>query len=344
MDHHRGRGHAQPRRHGLGHARQRRDVSTAPRWRHAVGSCAADRLDGRRAARRGSDGGRLCFTPRHGDNRRRRRSLDPAKVAGKIVLCDRGISARVNKSQAVQEAGGVGMILLNHRRANSLNADFHFVPTVHLSNTDACRRSRPMRRRPVRPRRSTTVDDHLHAPAPLTAAFSSRGPLRAGGGDLLKPDVIAPGPGHPGGVAPPAVRQAGLQPDQRHVDVEPARGRARGAADGSSPELDADDDQVGADDHGDRRRSTASANTNPLVIFPQGAGHVRPNSAADPGLVFDHGFNDWLAFLCGTTTAVDPATCSALRARASRSIRATSTSPSIAIGDLAGIADGAAHR
>ena len=35
-------------------------------------------------------------------------------------------------------------------------------------------------------------------------------------------------------------------------------------------------------------------NTNPLLIFRQGAGHVNPNSAADPGLVYDSGFNDWL--------------------------------------------------
>ena len=61
--------------------------------------------------------------------------LDPAKVAGKIVVCDRGVTARVNKSLAVQQAGGVGMILVN-TSANSLNADFHFVPTVHLQNTD----------------------------------------------------------------------------------------------------------------------------------------------------------------------------------------------------------------
>ncbi|PYQ07387.1 MAG: hypothetical protein DMF82_03905 [Acidobacteria bacterium] len=60
-------------------------------------------------------------------------ALDPAKVAGKIVVCDRGINARVNKSLAVQQAGGVGMILLN-TGPNSLNADFHFVPTVHLSD------------------------------------------------------------------------------------------------------------------------------------------------------------------------------------------------------------------
>ena len=41
-------------------------------------------------------------------------------------------------------------------------------------------------------------------------------------------------------------------------------------------------------------------NTNPLVIFRQGAGHVKPNSAADPGLVFDSTFVDWLSFICGT--------------------------------------------
>jgi subtilisin family serine protease len=42
------------------------------------------------------------------------------------------------------------------------------------------------------------------------------------------------------------------------------------------------------------------SNTDPLVIFSQGAGHVRPSKAADPGLVFDSGFGDWLGFLCGT--------------------------------------------
>jgi hypothetical protein len=45
-------------------------------------------------------------------------------------------------------------------------------------------------------------------------------------------------------------------------------------------------------------------NTNPLVIFRQGAGHVKPISAVDPGLVFDSGANDWLGFLCGTQLPV----------------------------------------
>ena len=50
----------------------------------------------------------------------------------------------------------------------------------------------------------------------------------------------------------------------------------------------------------------------PGLIFRQGAGHVVPNRAADPGLVYDSNANDWLAFLCGKTTGVSPATCSAL--------------------------------
>jgi len=48
-------------------------------------------------------------------------------------------------------------------------------------------------------------------------------------------------------------------------------------------------------------------NTNPLVIFRQGAGHVQPNKAVDPGLVFNSGLTDWLGFLCGTQ--LNPAYC-----------------------------------
>ncbi|HYZ19274.1 MAG TPA: S8 family serine peptidase, partial [Gaiellaceae bacterium] len=65
--------------------------------------------------------------------------LDPAQVAGKIVLCERGGSAdsnaRVDKSAAVREAGGVGVVIANVA-ANSLNADLHSLPTVHVAHTE----------------------------------------------------------------------------------------------------------------------------------------------------------------------------------------------------------------
>ena len=61
-------------------------------------------------------------------------TLDPAKVTGKIVVCDRGVNARPDKSQAVADAGGVGMVLANPT-PNSLNADVHAVPRIHVDST-----------------------------------------------------------------------------------------------------------------------------------------------------------------------------------------------------------------
>jgi hypothetical protein len=51
------------------------------------------------------------------------------------VLCKRGVNARTDKSKAVKDAGGVGMIQYNDPDS-SLNADYHHVPSVHLGAAD----------------------------------------------------------------------------------------------------------------------------------------------------------------------------------------------------------------
>jgi subtilisin family serine protease len=262
--------------------------------------------------------------------------LDPAKVAGKIVVCERGgaapNNARVDKSAAVQEAGGAGVIIANVAAA-SLNADLHTIPTVHVDNVAGAAISTYAATAGA----TATIAQAsvvLNAPAPFTAAFSSRGPLAAGGGDLLKPDVIAPGQDILAAVAPPgnggrdfnlysgtsmsAPHVAGLAAllKQLHPNWSPMAIK-------SSLMTSAYDVLDGP-------------NTNPLVIFRQGAGHVRPNSAADPGLVYDSGFNDWLAFLCGTTTGVGPSTCNALSGAGYSLDPSDLNVASIAIGDLAG--------
>jgi hypothetical protein len=259
--------------------------------------------------------------------------LDPAKVAGKIVICDRGVTARVNKSLAVQEAGGVGMILVN-TSVISLNADFHFVPTVHLQVTD--RAAVKAYAATVNPTATINQATMVYTvPAPFTASFSSRGPLRAGDGDLLKPDVIAPGQDILAAVAPPgndgldfnllsgtsmssphvaglAVLLKDLHPDWSPMMIKSAlMTTAYDVLDGP--------------------------NTNPLVIFRQGAGHVKPNSAADPGLVYNAGSNDWMAFLCGTTTGVSATTCNALAVQGYSLDPSNLNVASIAIGEMAGV-------
>ncbi len=258
--------------------------------------------------------------------------LDPATVAGKIVVCDRGVTARTNKSLAVQEAGGVGMILVN-TSANSLNADFHFVPTVHLQNTDRA----AVKAYAATAGATATINQATIVytePAPFTASFSSRGPLRASG-DLLKPDVMAPGQDILAAVSP--VGSQGL-------DFNLLSGTSM-----SSPHV-AGLAALLKDLHPDwtpmmiKSALMTSAydvldgpNTNPVVIFRQGAGHVQPNSAADPGLVFNSGWNDWLAFICNTQPEGLEATCAALWSMGYSKDASDLNVASIAIGELAGV-------
>jgi len=273
----------------------------------------------------------LCYSSADGGN-----VLDPAKVAGKIVVCDRGVTARVNKSLAVQEAGGVGMILAN-TSASSLNADFHFVPTVHLQNTD---------RAAVKAYAATssaTATINLAtivytAPAPFTASFSSRGPLLAGGGDLLKPDLIAPGQDILAGVAPPGNSgrlfdlYSGTSMSSPHVAGLAALLKAKNP--GWTPMMIKSALMTTGSDVLDG--GTPAPNTNPVLIFRQGAGHVRPNMAADPGVVYDSRWNDWLAFICATQPQGLTATCNALwNAGYSKSASDLNVA-SIAVGALAG--------
>jgi hypothetical protein len=82
-------------------------------------------------------------------------------------------------------------------------------------------------------------------PAPLYGAFSSRGPLTAGGGDLLKPDIIAPGQDIIAAVAP-TPPNAGFSFNLysgTSMSSPACRGTGCAAQEPASG-LDADDDQV----------------------------------------------------------------------------------------------------
>ncbi len=226
-------------------------------------------------------------------------SLDPVLVTGKIALCDRGAIARTDKSLAVKQAGGVGMVLVNVG-VNSVNADVHFVPSVHVQDDD-----------------QNTTNDALHAAfqltgatgtileatpttaiAPAMAPFSSRGPALAGAGDQLSPDITAPGVDVLAAVSPagnngrnhdflsgtsmsgPHIAGVGALLSDLHPTWSPAAMR-------SAIMTTAYQTDTAGDVFGD--------------VFDFGAGHVAPNTAADPGLVYDANIVDYLGFLCGGT-------------------------------------------
>ena len=226
---------------------------------------------------------RLCFPGR----------LDPALVAGKIVLCDRGTIARIDKSLAVQLAGGVGMVLAN-TSANSLNADLHVLPTVHIDHV-AGAAARAYAQTAGATATLSAVDP-TPVVAPVVAAFSSRGPSRSSS-DVLKPDITAPGvdifasysPAPRGanhdflsGTSMSSPHIAGIAALLKHAYPAWTPMMIKSAI-----------------------MTTASQLMNngapiPGNAFEFGAGHVAPSGAADPGLVYNHGFNEWLGFLCGT--------------------------------------------
>ncbi|GAU26280.1 hypothetical protein TSUD_224720 [Trifolium subterraneum] len=63
-------------------------------------------------------------------------SLDPKKVSGKIVLCDRGENSRIEKGNIVKSAGGLGMVLANTDQFREATvADAHFMPAINSGHS-----------------------------------------------------------------------------------------------------------------------------------------------------------------------------------------------------------------
>lgn len=58
-------------------------------------------------------------------------------MKGKIVLCLRGINARVDKGEQALLAGAVGMVLANDKTTgNEIIADPHVLPASHINFSD----------------------------------------------------------------------------------------------------------------------------------------------------------------------------------------------------------------
>lgn len=241
--------------------------------------------------------------------------LDPAKVAGKVVVCTRGTNARVDKSLAVANAGGVGMVLADN--GAGLVSEAHSVPTVHVSAADGTAVKAYVVAQGAAASAAIGTFYNAPKPAPLMAGFSSRGPNNADA-NILKPDLTAPGVDviasvspaltpaeHDGVVAgtfvPPSayasyqgtsmssphVAGLGLLMKQAHPSWSPA---AIKSALMTTAYSTLNDGLAGAQ--------------NGLLPWAQGAGHVNPGKAVDPGLVYDAGKADFVQYQCKVNKAV----------------------------------------
>ncbi|KAJ4747969.1 Subtilisin-like protease [Rhynchospora pubera] len=255
-----------------------------------------------KAANATAENAQLCFIG----------SLDPAKVKGSIVICTRGINARVAKGEAVLQAGGVSMILINSNiTGNEIIADAHVLPATHITYSEGQILLSYIKPNSKELGYVTKPETVLNTkPAPFMASFSSQGPNPVTP-DILKPDITAPGvsviAAYSGAVSPTGLDDF----DKRRVKFNSISGTSM-----SCPHISG---VVGllhtlyphwspaairsailttasiTDNQGQKILNSSFVTATP---FSYGSGHVNPNAAADPGLIYDLTATDYLNFLC----------------------------------------------
>ena len=112
-------------------------------------------------------------------------------LTGKIVACKRGTNARVSKGVNVLAGGAVGMILYNPA-PNTLNADSHALPALHIDNVQGAALVAFLTANPAATSNIIGGADDLTGIRDQVAGFSSRGGSAQQLG-ISKPDVGAPG-------------------------------------------------------------------------------------------------------------------------------------------------------
>jgi subtilisin family serine protease len=269
--------------------------------------------------------------------------LDPAKVTGKILVCDRGDNVLVNKSANGKAAGAAGVIIANTpafpgipASANTIINQAHSISTVHLMAADGEALKAYMAATPG----ATASLGNLRGvvdptvSAPQMSGSSSRGPNVANA-NIMKPDLAAPGTDilagvtadltkdernavAAGGVAPvtnwafysgtsmasPHVAGLAALLKQKYPTWTPAAIKSALMTSATMTKPDGQNGAVAWD---------TTARTTGTLPWGQGAGQVTPNGAANPGLVYDASEIDYARFLCGINVAVySAATCKAI--------------------------------
>lgn len=251
----------------------------------------------------GDAGSRYCYPGK----------LDEAKVLNNIVVCERGGNARVAKGSAVKLAGGAGMILANTEESGEeLIADSHLIPATMVGQ-----KAGGMILEYIKVGQSPSAGINFRGTvvgsnpsAPKVASFSSRGPNHRTA-EILKPDVIAPGvnilAAWTGFNGP-----TDLEIDPRRVEFNIISGTSmscphvsglaallRKAYPGWTPAAIKSALMTTAynlDNAGHNIGDLATGEE--ASPFIHGSGHVSPNRALNPGLVYDIEPHDYISFLC----------------------------------------------
>ncbi|XP_058082488.1 subtilisin-like protease SBT5.3 [Magnolia sinica] len=236
-------------------------------------------------------------------------SLDPKKVKGKIVACTAGLISSVEKGDVVKQSGGVGVIIMNGP-TTEIQAHPHVIPATDIAGVSRVAVLFYNRSTASPTAYITRPTTELGTrPAPTMAAFSSQGPNSITP-EILKPDITAPGVNVLAAYTE-YIGPSHLPSDPRRVLFNIISGTSMACPHISgiacllkmvhpewSPSAIKSAIMTTArteDNTGGPLRNSSLSVANP---FSYGAGHVDPNRAVDPGLVYDLTIKDYLNFLC----------------------------------------------
>jgi subtilisin family serine protease len=237
--------------------------------------------------------------------------VNASDIEGNVALIERGTCEFQVKIANAEDAGAVAVVVYNNAAGGPIlmNGDTGSVriPAVMIANADG----------QVLVDRLAGTDDETPTEEEVTvklargifaafdgtgnvvADFSSRGPSLSDA-SFLKPDVTAPGVDILAGQTPDVAN--GLRGEvyqylsgtsQAAPEVAGVAALLKEAHPGWSPSALKSALMTSA------YRSVRRTNGQAANSFDMGAGHIAPNSAVDPGLVYDSAFGDHAAYLCG---------------------------------------------
>ena len=180
-------------------------------------------------------------------------TLDPAKARRQGRRSATAASSTGSRSASRSSGPVVWPWCMTNTSPNSINGDYHPIPSVHVDHVDA---RQPIIDYIAGAGAAATAKIVPLTPAELAAApqvpeiaaFSSRGPSTTTEGDILKPDIAAPGVDVRGRGCTAVPLRSELRLHLRYVDGVAAHRRHRRTDEGQAPDLAAVGDQVGDDD------------------------------------------------------------------------------------------------
>ncbi|KAM3370953.1 hypothetical protein ACQJBY_018353 [Aegilops geniculata] len=236
-------------------------------------------------------------------------SLDGFDVKDKIVLCDSGRYSPVDMGAEVLRAGGAGIILGNQFLEGYITfPNAHVVAASQVSYAAGVEIKNYINST-TNPTATISFRGTLlgTSPAPVITYFSSRGPCVHSPG-ILKPDITGPGvnviAAWPFQVGPPTIDLrptfnilSGTSMSTPHLAGVAALIKSKHpswspAAIKSAMMTTADVTDRSGMPILDEQHEAAD-------LFAVGAGHVNPEKAVDPGLIFDISPDDYFGYLCG---------------------------------------------